>query len=376
MLNSKKTVLILQRGCSLKRKAPLFIIPWRCTFACDSNCVHCTSAGKGPAMDEMSTEDAKKMVDKVANFGVTFFGITGGQPFLRKDLFEVLNYATDKGLSTSIITDGRMLEEEVFKRIVKNHTKISVSLDGSEKTNDAIRGKGTYEAAVSAVERASKEKLLNCIVYTFANTGKITNANEEDMRHVLDLAKKYDARWVVFHGMIPYSGDSACLNSDLTPAQYEWVCNKLYDLTLEYNGKPCINVYIPFYARIAKQRGMSNFDNWYSNFFLGRCFFGKFMSIAENGEIIPCSYNDAYRVGNIRDESLEQIWEKMQKSEFFRKVKDKTNIKGKCGVCEYKSICGGCRSSALFYTGDINGSDLRCGYIPQILRKQYNEKSK
>ena len=227
--------------------------------------------------------------------------------------------------------------------------------------------KALTKAAVSAIERFSKEKLLNCLVYTFANAGEVTNANEADMRHVLDLAKKYDARWVVFHGMIPYSSDKASLKADLTPAQYEWVCNKLYDLTPEYNGKPAINVYIPFYARVAKQRGMPDFDNWYNNFFLGRCFFGKFMSIAENGDAIPCSYNDTYRVGNIKNKPIKQIWEEMQNSEFFNKVKDKANIKGKCGVCEYKDLCGGCRSAALFYTGDILGSDPRCGYIPKAL---------
>ncbi len=354
----------------MKNKGPLFIVPWRCTFACDNTCVHCTSARKPAAQDEVSTEEAKKIVDRVAEFGATFFGITGGQPFLRKDLFEVLDYASEKGLSTSIITDGRLLDEETFKKIVKNQTKISVSIDGGNKTNDTIRGKGAYEAAVSAIERLSKEKLLNCLVYTFANAGKITNANEADMRHVLDLAKKYDARWVVFHGMIPYSGEEACLRADLTPAQYEWVCNKLYDLTPEYNGKPCINVYIPFYARVAKQRGMPEFENWYNNFFLGRCFFGKFMSVAENGEVIPCSYNDAYRVGNVKDKSLGQIWDSMQSSEFFVRVKDKANIKGKCGLCEYKDICGGCRSAALFHTGDILSSDPRCAYVPKSLRRQ------
>jgi radical SAM protein with 4Fe4S-binding SPASM domain len=351
----------------LKNKGPVLIIPWRCTFACDSACVHCTSAGKPAAPGEIGTKDAKKIVDQVADFGASFFGITGGQPFLRKDLFEVLDYATEKRLSTSIITDGRMLDGDVFKKIVKNQTKLSVSIDGGQETNDAIRGRGAYAAAVSAIERFSKEKLLNCLVYTFANAGKVTNVNEADMRHVLDLAKKYDARWVVFHGLIPYSKD--CLKADPTPAQYEWVCNKLYDLTIEYNSKPGINVYIPFYARVAKQRGMPDFDKWYSGFFLGRCFFGKFLSIAENGDAIPCSYNDAYRIGNIKDKPIKQIWKEMQSSEFFNKVKDKANIKGKCGVCEYKDLCGGCRSAALFYTGDIHGSDPRCAYIPAVLGK-------
>ena len=135
--------------------------------------------------------------------------------FCEKTSLKCSIYATKLGLNTSIITDGRLLDEKAFKNIVKNQTKISVSIDGAEKTNDAIRGKGAYKAAVSAIERFSKEKLLNCLVYTFANAGKVTNVNEEDMRHVLDLAKKYDARWVVFHGLIPYSKD--CLKADPTP---------------------------------------------------------------------------------------------------------------------------------------------------------------
>jgi radical SAM protein with 4Fe4S-binding SPASM domain len=311
-----------------------------------------------------------KIVDQVYDFGASFLGITGGQPFLRKDLFQIISYARKLGLNVSIITDGRLMDQKAFENIVKNEVKISVSIDGAERTNDAIRGSGAYAAAVSTIKRFSREKLLNCLVYTFANAGSVTNANVDDMRHVLDLGHRYGARWVVFHGFIPYSKEKSTLKADLTPQQYEWVCNQLYDLTLEYKGKLGINIYIPFYARVAKQRGMPDFDNWYNNFFLGRCFFGRFMSIAENGDAIPCSYNDAYRMGNVKDKSLNQIWADMQNSEFFIKVKDKSNIKGKCGVCEYRELCGGCRSAALFYTGDIFGSDPRCAYVPQALRRK------
>ena len=91
---------------------------------------------------------------------------------------------------------------------------------------------------------------------------------------------------------------------DPSPKEYEWALNKLYDLNLIYKGKPEINVYCPFYARIVKQRGMKDFDKWFNNFFLGRCFFGKFMSIAENGDAIPCSYNDVHRFGNIKEKAI------------------------------------------------------------------------
>ncbi|MGE5556687.1 MAG: radical SAM protein [Methanocella sp.] len=354
----------------LKNKGPLFIVPWRCTFACNSSCVHCVSAGKTAFPDEINTKDAKQLVDQVQKFGASFFGITGGQPLLRSDLFEVLDYAHSLGLNTSIITDGRMLDEKTINKIIKNKTKISVSIDGGPETNDAIRGEGAYKAAVTAIERFAKADLLNVLVYTFANKGQVTNANEEDMVHVLELAKKFGARWVVFHGFVPYSDDKESLKADLTPKQYEWVCNKLFDLTIRYGGKPDINVYIPFYARVAKQRGMPNYDQWWEHFFLGRCFFGKFMSIAENGDAIPCSYNDAYRIGNIRNKPIDEIWKDMQNSDFFNKVKDKRNLKGKCGVCEYRDVCGGCRSAALFYTGDILGPDPRCAYIPLALREK------
>lgn len=196
----------------LHRKGPLYIVPWRCTFACGFNCAHCTSAGKAAAPDELSTEDAKRIVDQAYELGASFFGVTGGEALLRKDLFEVIAYARKIGMNTSIITDGRLLDEKTFKNIVKNETRVSVSVDGKENTNDLVRGKGAYSASVKAIEKLSREKLLNCLVYTLTNAKKqVTNVTEEDFTAVLDLAEKYGARWVIYHGMIPYSKDLASL---------------------------------------------------------------------------------------------------------------------------------------------------------------------
>ena len=142
--------------------------------------------------DEVDTAGAKKIVDEVADFGATFFGVTGGQPFLRKDLLAVISYARGLGLSASIITDGRLMDEKTFEDIVKNQVRISVSIDGAEKANDVIRGEGAYVAALSAIEKFSETGLLDCLVYTFANAeGGVTNVDEADIRHVLDLARKY-----------------------------------------------------------------------------------------------------------------------------------------------------------------------------------------
>lgn len=321
--------------------------------------------------DEVDTATAMRVVDQIFDFGASFLGISGGEPLLRKDLFEIIGYARKIGLNASIITDGHLLDEKAIQNIVKNEVRVSVSIDGAEKTNDLIRGKGKYTKAVAAIGRLSHEKLLNCLVYTFANAGEAeTNVNVEDFTHVLDLAQEHDARWVIYHGFIPYSKDEKSLKASPSPQQHEWAWNTLYDLQSKYKGKPEINVYYPTFARVAKQHGMPDFDNWYNHFFLGRCFFGKFISIAENGDAIPCSFNDIYRLGNIKTQTLQSIWNNMQASEFFSKVRDKSNLKGKCGVCEYRAICGGCRTAALFYTGDILGSDPICSYVPKALRKE------
>ena len=123
----------------------------------------------------------------------------------------------------------------------------------------------------------AKENLLNCLVYTLANANEqVTNVTENDFIDVMDLAEKYGARWVIFHGMIPYSKDPKDLKAAPSPTQYEWAWNKLYDLRIKYKGKPDVNIYYPTFARVAKQRGIADWDNWFNRFFLGRCFFGKF----------------------------------------------------------------------------------------------------
>lgn len=328
------------------------------------------------ALNEVNTEDAKRVVDQAYGFGASYLGITGGEALLRKDLFEIVTYARRVGLNTSIITDGRLLDSMAFENIVKNDVKVSVSIDGGQITNDLVRGKGAYAAAVKAIKRLSREKLLNCLVYTLANVSdSVSNVNEKDFIDVIDLAKSYGARWVIYHGLIPYSRDQASLKACPSPQQYEWAWNKLFDLQSVYKGNPAINVYYPTFARVAKQRGIADWDNWFNHFFLGRCFFGKFISIAENGDAIPCSYNDVFRFGNIKNKSLQSIWDSMQKSELFAKVRDKNNLKGKCGVCEYRDICGGCRTSALFYTGDILGSDPNCAYVPKELRDKKRDRT-
>ena len=94
------------------------------------------------------------------------------------------------------------------------------------------------------------------------------------------------------------------------------------------------------------------------------------MSIIENGEVIPCRFNERIRIGNVQNLSLKEIWDQLQTSEFTQKLRDRNNLKGKCGVCEYREICGGCRTRAEMYTGDLYSSDPACAYIPKLMREK------
>jgi radical SAM protein with 4Fe4S-binding SPASM domain len=320
----------------------------------------------------LGTKETMRIIDQIYDFGATFLGIGGGEPLLREDLPELVGYAKSIGLNVSLITNGDFIGNKLLDKLVKNGVRISVSVDGKEEINDAIRGKGAYKKAVSAIEKTSKAGLLDCLVATLTNVdSERNNVNAEDMEHIVKQAEANGARWVVIHGFVPFNDSPEHLAHNPSPQQYERIWNEIYDLSMKYKGKPDVNVYCPFYARVAKQRGMPNFDEWYKNFFLGKCAIaGKYMSVIENGDIIPCSFNDHIRLGNIQNKSLKMTWDELQTTELTLKLRDKTNLKGKCGVCEYREICGGCRTRAQMYTGDIFESDPSCAYIPKSLREQ------
>jgi radical SAM protein with 4Fe4S-binding SPASM domain len=357
---------------NLRGKAPLFILPWRCTSACKSNCLHCGFASNPSASDALGTEETKRIAEKIYDFGATYFGISGGEPLLRKDLPEIIGYAKGIGMKVSLITSAYFLDDKIFDSLVRHGVRVSISVDGPEAINDALRGKGAYTKAVSAMEKLSKAGLLDCLVATLANVDATSNnVSSEDMEHVIKLAEEYGARWVVIHGFIPFNNTKEHLAKAPSPKQYEKIWNQIYDLRLKYKGKPEVNVYCPFFARVAKQRGLPDFNNWFNNFFLGKCSIaGQYMSVIENGDVIPCSFNDRIRLGNVQHKTLNQIWDELQTSELAVQLRDRSNLKGKCGVCEYREICGGCRTRAEIYTGDLFASDPACAYIPKLLREK------
>jgi len=306
-----------------------------------------------------------RIVDELYEMGAKWFGLSGGEPLIRRDIFEIIAHAKNLGMNVSLITNGYYVKGDILDNLIKYEVMTAVSLDGKEKTNDLTRGKGSYAIAVKAMERLSKGGVFDCIVSTLNKN----NCSEVD--HIAEVGYKNNATRVVYHNYIPVGRAQEHLELAPTPAQYELVLNRIYDLMMEYKDRMSINVYCPFFARIAKQRRMPDFDYWFNNVFLGQCFInGRYIGLLENGDVRPCGFNEGYRMGNIKNKSMKELWTGMQTSELTLKLKNRSNLKGKCGVCEYREICGGCRTRAEIYTGDLFESDPACAYIPKVLRER------
>jgi radical SAM protein with 4Fe4S-binding SPASM domain len=342
------------------------MITWRCTRICVGNCLYCSYTPAHAKDAEVDTRTAYKIVDELYYFGSPWLGISGGEPLVRQDIFDIIEYAKKIGFEVSLITSGFVFNDKNLSKLVRNEVHTAVSVDGNREANDKIRGKGSYDKALSAVKKLSENGILDCLVTT------LTKYNLKDPEHMVKLAEEYGARMTVFHNLVPVGrAESNMVDLAPSPEDYEAVFNDIYDLQVKFSGKVNVNVYAPFYARIVRQKNPANFWDWYTKVFLGKCSIGgKYISITENGDYRSCGFNENYRLGNVKYKSLDATWDELQRSDFHLRLRDKSNIKGKCGVCEYREICGGCRTRAEYYTGDLFESDPACAYVPKMLREE------
>ena len=349
----------------LSEESPMKMVTWRCTRRCSGSCTYC-SYPKSFDATEANTKLAYKIVDEIYDFGSPLFGISGGEPLLRNDIFDVISHAKKIGLGVSLITSGFVFDEKRFNNLVRNEVYTAISIDGNRESNDLIRGRGSYDKAIHAAEKLSEAGLLDCLVTT------MTRYNFKELDHTLELAEKFGARMIVYHNLVPVGRAGSNMNSlALSPDEYEWALNHIYDLERGHKGKTKFNVYSPFYARIVRQRSPTGFWDWFTKEFLGRCTIGgEYVSITENADYRSCGFNEEYRLGNVADKTLKATWDELQRSELHLKLRDRNNLKGKCGICEYREICGGCRTRAEHYSGDLFESDPACAYIPKLLREK------
>ena len=329
------------------------LVAWELTRRCNLRCAHCrASAGTGPAAGELSLDEAKGVVDDIASFAKPVLILTGGEPLLCPYLFELIAYAKAKGLKPVIGTNATLIDDAMAKRIAEAGVpRISVSIDfPTAAAHDAFRGVvGSFDAAVRgirALRRAGVEVQINTTV---------TRQNRHLLEDIHALAVSLDVQALHPFLLVPTGRGADLSGEELSAAEYEetlgWICERQRTSPLELKPTDA-----PQYRRIACQMNGRDARSPAKGCLAGT----GFAFIGHAGDVQPCGYFDL-KLGNVRETPFSRIW---RESPVLDDLRHPERLKGKCGICEYRAVCGGCRARALAKTGDYLAEEPACAHVP------------
>jgi len=342
----------------------LRLVAWETTRNCNLACVHCrASATMGPYKDELDTRQGLRLLDQIAEVGKPIIILTGGEPLLREDIFEIARYGTDIGLRMVMALNGTMLTEAIAEKLAQSGIqRISVSLDGSNaKSHDSFRQVyGAFEGTLAGIE------LIKNAGIEFQINTTITKTNLEEIPAIQQLAIDLGAVAHHIFLLVPTGRGKYIVDKAINAAEYEQTLNWFYDQS------QCAPLQLkatcaPHYYRILRQRAKEDgksvsFKTHGLDAVTRGCLGGiGFCFISHQGIVQPCGYLDL-NCGDVRQTSFADIW---NKAEIFSSLRNYDNLKGKCGYCEYKKVCGGCRARAHEATGDYLTEEPLCDYQPR-----------
>lgn len=341
---------------------PPRLIAWELTNACNLACIHCrASAIKEPSPDELSTAQAKHFVDELVEYKPIII-LTGGEPLLRADVYDIASYATGRGLRVVLATNGTLLTSDIARLLKEvGIQRVSISIDGATaRTHDAFRGEpGAFEGALRGIEILKKKGM------SFQINTTITKKNLDEIPRIYDLALELKAFALHIFLLVPTGRGEDIIEEEIPPDEYERVLNWFYDKSKDKKLQLKATC-APHYFRIMRQRAKAEGiritpETHGLEAMTKGCLGGSaFCFISSNGDVYPCGYLPAL-AGNIRQKPFKTIWEK---SKVFNDLRDPNSLKGKCGKCEYRTVCGGCRARAYAATGDYLDEEPYCVYVP------------
>lgn len=337
-------------------KTTLRAVAWETTRRCDMQCKHCRGdATSCNYSDELTTEEGMRLIDGIAAFSNPILILTGGEPLMRDDIFELAAHASASGITPVMAPCGPLVTPEVAAEMKKSGvTAVSISIDGATpKTHDAFRGvSGAFDSAMRAIQLCKEAGIgiqINCTV---------SKLSVEDLPAIYDMAVKVGAQMVDFFFLVPTGRGSALKNLELDAERYEATLNWIYELSLHSTiGVKCTCA--PHYARLQRQRAGADFKNIQPRFQARGCLGGKgFIFISHRGVVQPCGFLNL-ECGDMRqaDFNLQHIYED---SKIFNELRDTSLYSGSCGRCGYVDSCGGCRARAYESTGDYLTAEPHC----------------
>jgi len=345
---------------------PPRLVAWEVTRNCNLSCIHCRAAAdKGPHQGELSTESCLELLDQIRQVGRPIVILTGGEPLLREDIFRIARYGTDRGLRMVMAPNGTLLNETAAEQSAQaGIERISISLDGATAaSHDRFRGvSGAYEGALAGIRNAKKAGL------SFQINTTVTRQNLAEVPKIQDLAVAMGAAAHHVFLLVPTGRGKYLGGQEISAQQYEDTLNWLYEqrekVPLQLKAT-CA----PHYYRILRQRAHAegkpvDFKNYGLDAVTRGCLAGTgFCFISHVGIVQPCGFLDI-PCGDVTRQSFDQVW---RCSQVFTALRDPDGLKGKCGRCEFRRVCGGCRARAFEATGDYLAEEPLCSYVPANL---------
>lgn len=349
-----------------------FTIAWEVTRACAFACKHCRAdAQHARDPNELTTEEAYQLIDRFAEFGSPILIFTGGDPMMRRDLFDLISYAAQKGLRCSLTPTATALPtvERLQKAKEAGIRRIALSLDApTPEVHDEFRQvKGSWERTMRILNNA-KEVGLSVQVNT-----TVTTFNVDLLSDMVPFIEQVAAvQWSVFF-LVPTGRAQA--RWLISPERHEEVFHWLYDLSkvapFDIKGTAA-----PMYRRVAIERKKAELDADEQVTFQGAGFQyadglnrptkgvndgNGFLFISHVGEIMPSGFLPV-SAGDVHTDDVVDVY---RNSQLFKDLRDYSKLKGRCGICEYRDVCGGQRGRAYGVTGDYLETDPACLYQPR-----------
>ncbi len=344
------------------------IVVYNCVKRCNLRCIHCyASAAAGEDPEVLDTSEAKAMIETTAAFGCPVMLFSGGEPLLREDLFELMRYASEKGMRTTLSTNGTLITRGVAAELKKcSLGYVGISLDGMEETHDRFRrARGCWQKALQGVDNCKAEGIRTGLRVT------LTGHNFEQVPDILDLAVEREINRVCFYHLVYTGRGSELMNEDLDHNETRDTMDKIIQKTIEMHEagheKEILTVdnhadgpYIWLWANRNRPelsdrvQGMIQSNQAKST--------GQGIScVSWNGDVMPDQFWRDKVLGNVRTSSFEEIWTN-PKNEFLANLRRREElVKGKCGRCRFLDVCrGGFRARAEAKFGDVWAEDPAC----------------
>ena len=344
----------LRKLRGLKEK-PTYIT-WEITNACNLRCKHCGLPDVGePLEDELNTSEVHGVVDNIVASGAKGLLFSGGEPLIRKDVLEIIQYAS-RFLSVSIQTNGYLLELFAPALMDIGVEHVQVSLDGARaETHDYLRGNGSFDRAVRGIEKCRE---LGFPIISVAAV--IHRENLKELDEMMEFALGLGVSFYGVRAFAPWGSgqqiSDLALSSEQREKLYEYLARKQKELKIVGSEDP--------YMLIVNKAALETCLDPYNPVAGIGCAAGIVgCAVRPNGKVVPCS-GVGVEVGDLRKESLRDIW---KNSPVFQLLRDRSSLKGKCGACENKYICGGGRGSAAAHSqNDVMAEDPLCWYQPTL----------